>query len=356
MTTAAASPPTGASVRDLPPNLFAIVMATGIVSLAANGAGLPAPAQALFVLNLFLYPLLWALLLLRCVRFGRHVLADLRDHARAPGFFTVVAGTGILGNQCVLLGGWAGGGLALWLAGLALWFGLTYTALPLLMEADRKPPPEHGVNGGWLLVVVATQSVCVLGCLTADGLGPAAVEPVLFTALAFWLVGGMLYVWLIALIFYRIVFLPLPPRELSPAYWVNMGAMAISTLAGVSLVRETGRLEQLARLLPFLHGVTLAFWATATWWIPLLLALGLWRHVRRRFPLTYDHGYWAAVFPLGMFTVCTQRLARDAGFGLSFLLPIPAVSVWVALAAWAATFVGLVWRLAVLLRRRRRAG
>jgi hypothetical protein len=70
------------------------------------------------------------------------------------------------------------------------------------------------------------------------------------------------------------------------------------------------------------------------------VALGAWRHLRRRFPLRYEHGYWAAVFPLGMYTVCTQRLIE--GLGLPFLAPLAQAFVWVALAAWALTFAGLV--------------
>src|SRR5262245_16090044 len=86
--------------------------------------------------------------------------------------------------------------------------------------------------------------------------------------------------------------------------------------------------------------MTLLFWATATWWIPILLALGAWRHLVKRVPLTYEHGYWAAVFPLGMFTACTQNLIRV--FHLPFLDPIAAVFVWIALTAWGLTFAGLV--------------
>jgi tellurite resistance protein TehA-like permease len=196
----------------------------------------------------------------------------------------------------------------------------------------------------WLLVVVATQSVCVLGCLVVPRLPEGTAEPGLFAALCFWLVGGMLYLWLIALIFYRILFRPLTAAELSPPYWINMGAMAISTLGGVSLVSAARGSELLAGLMPFLKGLTLMFWATATWWLPLLLMLGAWRHGVKGYPLTYDHGYWGAVFPLGMYSVCTFRLGRE--FGLPFLVPLGDVFAWTSLAAWAATAVGLVRRLA----------
>ena len=162
----------------------------------------------------------------------------------------------------------------------------------------------------------------------------------MFVALSFWLVGSMLYIWLIALIFHRIVFLPLSPGELTPPYWINMGAMAISTLAGVRLAGEAGQMTLLAELLPFLKGMTLLFWATATWWIPILLALGAWRHLVKRVPLTYEHAYWSAVFPLGMYTVCTQNLIRE--LHLPFLAPIPSAFIWIALAAWGVTFAGLV--------------
>jgi tellurite resistance protein TehA-like permease len=352
----AGAPPAsgGLHVRDLPPSIFAVVMATGIVSLAANGAGLAALAHALFWLNAGLYVVLWVLLALRCAWHWGQVLSDLRSHAKAPGFFTLVAGTGVLGNQCVLLLGAWQVGLGLWLLALALWLVLTYTVLPGLMEAESKPPLEKGLNGAWLLAVVATQAVCVLGCLVAPSVPEDSRGLLVFVALCFWLIGGMLYVWLIALIFYRCLFLPLAPADLTPPYWINMGAMAISTLAGVALVRAVPAVPRLGNVLPFLMGMTLLFWATATWWIPMLLALGVWRHVRSRYPLTYDHGYWAAVFPLGMYTVCTQNLNRE--LRLPFLEPIPDVFVWVALAAWAVTFAGLVLHCARGLRPRPEAG
>lgn len=331
------------SVRSLPPNIFAVVMATGIVSLALNGAGFLLLARALFGLNIGLYLLLGALLLLRIVRYRADFAADLTSHVKAPGFFTLVAAPCVLGSQCVVLLGTAAAGLVLWIIGVVFWLALTYAMVPGLMEGATKPKAEAGLSGAWLLMVVGTQAISVLACGLVPALASDAPELPLFVALAFWLIGSMLYIWLIALIFHRILFLPLAPGELTPPYWINMGAMAISTLAGVGLVREAERMTLLTELLPFLKGMTLLFWATATWWIPILLALGAWRHLHRGVPLTYEHGYWAAVFPLGMYTACTQQLIQV--FGLPFLGPIPAVFVWVAVVAWGLTFVGLVGHL-----------
>lgn len=335
--------PTAHSVRDLPPNIFAIVMATGIVTLAVNTAGWPTGARVLFWIGVIAYGVLWVLAAAKFTLHRPAVRTDMSSHARAPGYFTVVAATGVLGSGSVLLYGSPVAGQALWVVAVVLWTALSYTILPALIEAEEKPELEKGLSGVWLLTVVATQSICVLGCLVVPHLAGDSVAAGLFVALCFWLVGGMLYLWLIALIFYRIMFRPLTAADLTPPYWINMGAMAISTLSGVSLVSAAGGSVLLTELMPFLKGLTLMFWATATWWLPLLLMLGFWRHVIKRYPLTYDHGFWGAVFPLGMYSVCTFRLAGE--FGLPFLVPLGKVFAWVSLAAWGATALGLARRL-----------
>ncbi len=154
----------------------------------------------------------------------------------------------------------------------------------------------------------------------------------------------MLYVWIIALIFYRYTFLVFKPSDLSPPYWINMGAMAISTLAGAYLVlgsRGPGA-GLVGEMLPFIKGATLLFWATATWWVPMLLTLGVWRHVVKKFPLRYDPLYWGAVFPLGMYSVATSRMGE--ALGVAFLAPVARVFFCAGLLAWAVTLTGLVRR------------
>lgn len=327
------------SLAAMHPASFALVMATGIVSIACHLLGLPAIAAPLFAANILFYVILWGLTIARVVRYPARVLDDLSHHGRAVGFLTTVAATCVLGSQAVVMGGAWRVAAALWIAGIVLWAVLTYTVFTALTVKAEKPSLADGINGGWLVAVVAAQSVCVLGAQLADGFGANASHVLLFS-LAMWLGGAMLYIWIVSLIFYRYTFFTMSPSDLAPPYWINMGAVAISTLAGTLLIAAAPSSPLLTDLLPFLKGFTLLFWATATWWIPMLIILGVWRHVYRRFPIRYDPLYWGAVFPIGMYTVCTFRLA--GAVDAPVLLPIPRVLVYVAIAAWSAAFIGML--------------
>jgi tellurite resistance protein TehA-like permease len=326
-------------LADFSPASFGIVMATGILSLASDALGLPRLARALFVANVCIYAALWSLTALRALRHPRRLLADLNDHVRGFGFFTTVAATGILGSQCVVLAGSDDAGFGLWCVALALWALLTYAILAALVVKRDKPTLADGIGGSWLLAVVATQSISVLGALLAGHARQPARMEIDYVALGMWLWGGMLYIWIGALIFYRWAFLPLAPADLSPPYWINMGAMAISTLAGSLLAVHAPGAPLLTSLLPFIKGFTLFYWATGTWWIPLLLVLGVWRHAYRRFPLRYDPLYWSLVFPLGMYAASTH--AMIGAMGLDFLAFLPPVFLSAGLLAGALAYLGL---------------
>lgn len=337
-----------AELAGFSPAYFGMVMATGIVSIAAHLMGMSPIAMALFLFNCVAYVVLWALTLARLLRYPRRFLADLIDHLRGPGFFTVVAGTCVLGSQFVVLLEAYDIAMALWATAAVLWVGLTYTIFTGFTVKEHKPSLQQGISGAWLLAVVATQAIAVLSVLLATHVEQPGRLEMNFLALSMWLWGGMLYIWMMSLIFYRYTFFPFSPGDLSPPYWINMGAMAISTLAGSLLILNSDEAPFLISLQPFIKGFTVFYWATGTWWIPMLLVLGVWRHGYKRFPLKYDPLYWGAVFPLGMYATCTQQMIAAMGF--EFLYPLPLLFLYIALAAWAVVFFGLV---RFLLRHRR---
>lgn len=332
----------GRVVADLHPAAFALVMATGILAIACDRMGLGVACEVVATINLVAYPALWGVLLVRAALAPGRLVQDLRSHERAPGFFTLVAATAVFGSQALLLDGNAGLARVAWWFAVLLWALVTYGVFTALTVRRHKPSLADGINGGWLVAVVATQSLCVLGALVGD-LGFGQPDLAYFLLLSFWLCGGMLYLWIIGMIFQRYMFHEFSPRDLMPPYWVNMGAVAISTLAGVLLVERGEGLALATALRPFLLGLTVMYWATATWWIPMLVVLGVWRHVVRRVRIAYDPLFWGLVFPLGMYATCTFRLA-----GLieaPFLLWIARLFLVAAVCAWLLAFLGLAGRL-----------
>jgi tellurite resistance protein TehA-like permease len=292
----------------------------------------------LFALNLATYAVLVVAGVARIATSARVVATELGDHVRGPAFLTIVAGTCVLGVQCTELVGWRSAGAGLWVLGLVSWSVLIYAFFAAVTLVEPKPRLEHGIDGAWLLATVSTESIAVLGTMVADRF--ARPDIVVFACLVLFLAGAMLYILVIGLIFFRWIFRPMGAHMLTPTYWINMGAVAITTLAGARLIETAPAYAFVAGIEHFLAGFTLFFWATGTWWIPLLVAVFAWRHLHQRVPIRYDPQYWSLVFPLGMYSVATHAYAK--GTGLAFLDPLARIAGDVSLIAWMLAATGLV--------------
>ena len=324
-------------VAILDPGCFALVMATGIISNAFFLDGRRGLSDVLFAVNLVAYCWLCVATALRAARFTTQLRADLANPRLVFSFFTVVAATDVLAMG-IDSRGFATVALVMWLVALALWLFLIYVGFAVLMFLNKAGGAKV-IDGGWLNAIVGTQSLVILGAQVATmpaSAGPTV--PVLIHML--WTVGLGLYGILIVLLSYRMFFVELKPDDVNPQLWVVMGAAAISTNAGSTLVGSNGGLPFLLSIRPFIDGVTLAMWAWATWWIPLLLLLGVWKHGAHRVPLRYTTTLWSMVFPLGMYAVASHRLSLVAE--VPTLQSMSRVMAWIALAAWSATGIGLV--------------
>jgi tellurite resistance protein TehA-like permease len=145
-----------------------MVMATGIVAIACQLTSLRWLAVALSWSNIVIFAVLWSLTLARVALYPREFFHDLIDHKRGPGFFTIVAGTSVLGRQQIIIFNHYGAATALWFLALPLWAGFTYAIFTGFTVKEDKPSLAEGIHGGWLIAVVATQAVSSLEALPSS--------------------------------------------------------------------------------------------------------------------------------------------------------------------------------------------
>ncbi|GIH73176.1 tellurite resistance/C4-dicarboxylate transporter family protein [Sphaerimonospora thailandensis] len=337
-------------VRRLYPGYFALVMATGIVSTGLYDIGWSTMSGLLLIIGAICLVVLLAATAIRVAVFPREVAADLSAPDRAYAFFTFVAACTVIGARS------AGAGLpsvACVLGGIAFlaWMGLSYGIPVRLVLGPRPQPVLAGVNGTWFIWVVGTQSLAVISAVLGTAYRGHAefVHFAGLTAVLMWSVGVVLYLMVATLVLTRLLLLEVRPEDLTPPYWVTMGATAITVLAAAEILAmpvtpATGAAR------PVLAGLGIVLWAFGTWLIPMLVLFGLWRHVLRRTRLEYLPQLWSIVFPLGMYATASMELGRAVG--LPIIEEIGRTWVWVAFPAWAVTFTAMIVKLLVTLSAR----
>lgn len=325
------------AIRTLYPGYFALIMATGIISNGFYLLDLKAISTALLVVDSAAFLILIPATVARAIMFPRLLWADLINPRLVFSFFTIVAGANVFGVQLLLRGN-VEIALALWLFSLAVWVPLSYFSFSVLTFRDTER--NVGViSGGWLIAIVGAESIAVLGGKLSAAVTSGS-ELIFVVSHAFWGVGLILYGIFITLFAYRIFFFRVSAEDMNPLFWVVMGAAAITVNAGSAMMVAEAEIGYLADLHPFVDGISLVLWAWATWWIPMLVIFGVWRHVAMKAPLEYSPMYWSLVFPLGMYTVATWQLAAADQF--DFMKDISDVTIWIAFAAWLITMTGLV--------------
>lgn len=326
------------AVHSLAPHYFALVMASGIISVGLQLKGFRALSDVLMWVCAVSFVVLCILFVWRLVAYREAFLDDFTDASRGFGFFTFVAGTNVLGVRLASAGfpGWTAALLVL--SGLS-WLVLGYVVPWTAVLGRTARPVIATANGTWFVWVVASQSVAV----AAATLEPVASGPwrreLALLAVCSWSVGIFLYAAAGIFVANRMMSYELTPKDLTPAYWVSMGACAITVLAGARVV-EMADAPMVASSRGLVGGMSIVFWAFATWLIPALVAAGWWRHVSHHVPLVYDPTLWSVIFPLGMYSVGGIYLARAQH--LPLVGAVGSVGIWIAFAAWLLTFVAMV--------------
>lgn len=333
------------------PAYFALAMSTGIIAIASNMLGYTGLARYFFILNNLEFGILTLILIIRLIYCFPAFREDLSSHAEGAGFLTIIASACILGTEYTLLTSDSILSKVLWYFSIIAWVVIVYSFFILVTIRKRKPTLENGINGSWLLFVVSVQALSILGNFVAPSLR-ASQEASAFINLFFYLLGVLFYLVVIGIIFYRTTFFPMKANEFKPSYWIDMGAAAITTLAGTMLVTHLGTITPFRDFIPTIKVLTVFFWIAGSWWIPAILVLEIWRHLN--IGVQYKSGYWCLVFPLGVYTVCTWHLSEV--LQLPFLKFVSRVSIYMAWLAWVIIFIGMLKEIVkVFSYRKRRA-
>ncbi|MBE9536869.1 MAG: tellurite resistance/C4-dicarboxylate transporter family protein [Proteobacteria bacterium] len=327
-------------LKNLYPGYFTLTMATGIIAIALDMLEMPMLSDVLYIITLFTWFTLFTLYTWRLIRFPKIVWADLMNPRTTFTFFSFVAATDISGILFHLHGLYFMA-LLCWIWAFLAWSALLHCSFSVLTlrHVERT---VNVVHGGWLICIVGTQSLVLLGVKIVPQLGEYAAW-MMVGIYMLWGVGLILYGIFVTLFCYRIFFLDMNYDDYTPLMWVIMGAAAISANAGSALALSDPIMPVLVALHPLVSGVALLTWAWATWWIPLLVVIGYWKHFVHHIPLRYEPTQWSMVFPLGMYAVTSFRLALAAEF--EPLNWISHIMVWVALTVWCLVMMGLFHRL-----------
>lgn len=328
-------------VRTLNPGYFALVMATGIMSVGMANHQLTTVSGLLLLTAIVAYAVLVVLTVWRLFAHRARMLTDLRNPQIAFGYFTFVAGTDVVGTALASREMYVPA-FVLLIVGACAWLVLGYVVpWSAVLGKGRNGPILRNANGTWFIWVVASESVAVLA---------AALEPVMhdlrrelaILAVLSWSVGVFLYAAAGVFVAARMMLHPLGPQDLTPPYFVAMGATAITVVAGARIV-EMADAPMVDATRGLAAGISVVFWAFGTWLVPALIAAGIWRHIVHRIPLNYTAPLWSVIFPLGMYGVGSHYLGQADN--LPIVTMIGDIEIWLGLAAWAVTFAGMLYHL-----------
>ncbi len=312
------------SPASLSPAMFSVVLGTGGLSLAANLIGLPRVALALFWLNLFLFGLAWVATILRVVRGIREMAADFTHAGRGPAFFLSGLATSIFGLQLASVAQWQETVAPIWIFSAALWVGMISLFVFGATIRAEKAPFAEAIGPMWFLPGAALEAMVALGAHVSTH----STRLMATALLGGFLLGLLLNLLVLAAILYRWLFLPMSAQQLTSTNWINLGGFAIVVVAGVKLASP--------RLEPFI----VLSWAIATWWLPILVVAGIWRHGVQKVPLRYDGQYWPVVFSPAVYASGTFFLAEASR--LTVLWWVPPFFFAFAGAVWVVLMIGWI--------------
>lgn len=283
------------------PAWYGAVMGTAALALALHLQSLTWDQSWLAIaarLVLILASVLALVLLPRYLRRARdraRLLAEIGNAAHGAMLATLPAGLLVLATAWGRVG-WQPWGLwvdAVLLAVgtvIALGLGLAWSTAMLRGNAGLA-----GVNGGWLIPPVMNLIVpLAMAPLIAHW--PGAAPLLLVVAFAFYGIGLILFLALLALLIARLAVAEPLPAAMAPSMWIPLAPAGVGGLALLQLMRAGTEAGVLTGFGPgvWISAMGLGF---GLWW-----AAFAWLELRRSRPPLHP-GWWGFVFPIAAMTL-----------------------------------------------------
>lgn len=164
----------------------------------------------------------------------------------------------------------------------------------------------EGVNGGWLIPPVMNLIV-PLAIVPIIASHPSTAAWLIPIALAFWGIGAILFVALLALLVARIAFRPPLAAPMAPSLWIPLapaGVLGLSLLRVLQVGVEVNLFDSSVVVLGVVvsaAGLGFGLWWALFAWIDLLRA--------RREGVPFHPGWWGFVFPLAAMSLSMMAVA-----------------------------------------------
>lgn len=330
----------------VPPNWFAAVMGTGIISVAAHAlvdraAVFGAVSIVFWLLACVIFT---SVVAATAVHWLAHPAAARGHHTHSVivhfygavpmatltvGTSTLVAGTSLIGHDAALAVD-----LVCFTVGTV---GGVVTAIVIPLRHLRRDG-RGDAFGGWLMSVVppmvsASAAAVLAGAVT----GTRARETLLVVGVAAFTLSLALSAPIIAAIGRRLFTNGVGPAALVPTWWIVLGPLGQSVTAACLLSHNSaGVLDApTARVVHDLAlGYAIPVWILAVVWI--VLSAAITAHTARR-GLPFALTWWSFIFPVGTFVTGSAALALVdgwVGFTVAALISFGALVVaWLVVAA-----------------------
>lgn len=326
-------------VKHFNPAWYASVMGTGGLANAVylflgkvpffEGA-----AQVLVGLNIALFVIFIVPWTARWVLHFARLAEDLRHPLLGNFFVTMPVGALILGANLYLIGPSMFSPEFIEVTGLVLFIAaavliLFFTLVVMYNAYAREDLSVDHVNFAWFITPVADIVIPVLGGPLAahyQSFDPSAAMTINMVDMVFYGIGFMLFIYIGAVVFNRLISHKLPHAQMSPTFWIllgpiGMGVVSLFAIANTSqslgILADTNTLKLLGTIL----------WGFGLWAFlqTIVLTIRYWKD-----GIPFSMTWWSFIFPFAAYTISTfmvgaflkSQLVYWYGIGLLSLLSV----------------------------------